>query len=385
MQESNAFQDLIESFPLLTSIDPIALKFGIILFSIAIIYFIRRVGFDMIELGLLRISSLEHYVKDIIARLRKPSEIVTIIINFDIVLYVYNDFYTAQHIRDIFNIVYVVVGTYWVYLFINSIIEVKLEHIESAKNVKNEVVNLGLKILNFAIVLVGLLILLNLLGVDLTAILSGLGIGGIAVALAAKDSLANFFATVSILISDTFSQGDWIQIGASEGTVVEIGLRVTTIRTFDNAMISIPNATLANGDVKNWNKRAIGRRIKMSIGVKYDSKAENIKKAVEAIRGMLQEHPMIATSMTEYEFEEAKKLVTQDDVYGVKKTLLVYLDEFGPSSINILVYCFSKSVVWSEWLETKEDVMYRIMNILQENHLEFAFPSLSLYHENKNS
>ena len=96
-------------------------------------------------------------------------------------------------------------------------------------------------------------------------------------------------------MSDVFSQGDWIVSDGKEGTVVEIGLRVTTLRTFDNAMISIPNGVLANGDVKNWNRRVIGRRIKMKLGVKYNSKAENINNAVLAIREMLKDHKGIAT------------------------------------------------------------------------------------------
>lgn len=76
-------------------------------------------------------------------------------------------------------------------------------------------------------------------------------------------------------------------------------------------------------------------------------------------------------------------MVSKDDLLGVKKTLLVYLDEFSSSSINILVYCFTKSVNWEEWLQTKEDVMHKMMAILEKNNLEFAFPSLSVYHENE--
>ena len=184
-----------------------------------------------------------------------------------------------------------------------------------------------------------------------------------------------------------FSQGDWIAVDGKEGTVVEIGLRVTKLRTFDNALIAIPNAVLANQDVKNWNKRSLGRRIKMHVGVKYDSKRENIQNAIAEIHDMLDKHPGIATKNTEHSYAKSSKkfraVVSKDDEEGVKKTLLVYLDEFGDSSINILIYCFSKSVRWQEWLEVKQDVMFNIMNILEKNSLEFAFPSISLYHENE--
>jgi MscS family membrane protein len=235
------------------------------------------------------------------------------------------------------------------------------------------------------IFLVGLLIILSYAGVDLTAILSGLGIGGLAVALAARESLSNFFGTVSILLSDVFSQGDWIVIGKEEGVVIEIGLRVTTLRTFDNALIAIPNGLLANQDVKNWNKRIIGRRIKMNLGVKYNSKSSDIKNAVNEIREMLLNHPQIATQNTfcDYDSGKSTKLVSHDDEQGVKKTLLVYLDEFSSSSITILVYCFTKSTDWELWLQTKEDVMYKIMGIFEKNSLEFAFASMSIYNENE--
>jgi len=100
---------------------------------------------------------------------------------------------------------------------------------------------------------------------------------------------------------------------------------------------------------------------------------------------MLHNHPQIATKDTKYEhkteYGRMVKLVSKDDLEGVKKTLLVYLDEFGDSSINILVYCFSKSVEWEEWLKTKQDVMEKIMIIFENNSLEFAFPSLSIYNE----
>ncbi|HFB53159.1 MAG TPA: mechanosensitive ion channel family protein, partial [Sulfurimonas autotrophica] len=199
---------------------------------------------------------------------------------------------------------------------------------------------------------------------------------------------SNFFGTLAILASDAFSQGDWVEINGKEGTVVEIGLRVTTLRTFDNALIAIPNGTFASADIKNWNKRKLGRRIKMKLGVKYDSKRQDIKNAIEEIRDMLAHHPDIATKDTKYEHIKRQhgkvaKLVSKDDLEGVKRTLLVYLDEFSDSSINILVYCFSKSVMWEDWLRTKQDVMEKIMEIFEKNNLEFAFPSLSIYDETK--
>jgi len=165
------------------------------------------------------------------------------------------------------------------------------------------------------------------------------------------------------------------------GTVVEIGLRATTIRTFANALISIPNSELANSGVKNWSRRRIGRRIKMNIGVTYQSDFNDIRQAILDIREMLKEHHGIADQRTEYSNSvRESKLVSTEDYKGIKRTTLVYMDEFADSSINILVYCFSRTVDWEEWLEVKEDVMFKVSDILTQNNLEFAYPSLALYH-----
>ena len=349
-----------------------------------LIYFFRKLADRVIQRHILTMEMFSQYSKDIMKRLYKPIDYLVLVVNANMIMYVYNDFSRIEEIAKIFNILYGIFFTFIVYKILNTIATVKLLKINKENSIKNEMINVGLKIINFVILIVGLLIILYFGGVNLTAVLSGLGIGGFAVAFAAKDTISNFFGTLSILFSDVFSQGDWILVGQNEGVVVEIGLRVTTLRTFDNALIAIPNGNFATMEVKNWNRRTLGRRIKMSIGVKYDSKSQDIKNAIVEIREMLDKHKGIATQNTKYTYKEihAPKLISKDDHQGVKKTLLVYLDEFGPSSMNILIYCFTKSVNWQEWLEIKEDVMHKIMEIMEKNSLEFAFPSLSIYNEN---
>jgi len=381
----------INNIDIVKHINPVLDDYGLNVMKIVfmlllsiIIYFFRKIVYVALESYILKIDILSKYSKEILARLKKPIEAAIIIININMIIYVYNDFSSIDLITSIFNIIYALLFTMMFYIVVNTVATIKLSEVPtSKKQIKNELVNVGMKIINFIIVIVGILLVLHFAGVNLTAVLSGLGIGGFAVAFAARDTISNFFGTLSILFSDVFSQGDWIVVGEHEGVVVEIGLRVTTIRTFDNALIAIPNGTFANTDVKNWDRRTLGRRIKMSVGVKYDSKREDIQNAVAQIREMLDKHPGIATVNTKYEHKHwhAPKLVSKDDHDGVKRTLLVYIDEFGDSSINILVYCYSKSVVWHEWLAVKEEVMLNIMEIFEKNNLEFAFPSLSLYHE----
>lgn len=386
-----SFVVYINALPLVEMIDPLLYSYSLsvmkllfILFLILLVYFFRKIVYVAIENYILKIASLRKYSEELLAVQRGPLNLLALVINLNMILYVHNSFSTNATLASAFNVIYAFFLTVIVYRVVNAIAGIKLKNVTSLEaKMKNDLINVGIKILNFIILMIGLLIMLYFAGVDLTAVLSGLGIGAIAVAYAAKDTISNFFGTVSVLVSDVFSQGDWVNVNGQEGIVVEIGLRVTTIRTFDNALIAVPNGTFATANVKNWSKRTLGRRIKMSIGVKYDSKVSDIKNAVIEIRTMLENHPNIATKDTQHEHRRYRvtKLVSADDLEGVKKTLLVYLDEFGPSSINILVYCFSKSVVWNEWLETKEDVMHKIMEIMEKNNLEFAFPSLSIYNE----
>jgi len=336
---------------------------------------------------------LEHYKLDsndidyVHTHINKTINILTSLIIIHVILVVYFGFdIKSFDITKAFSILYVILFGTIIYRVTNLVASIKIEHMQTSKILRKEVINLGIKVSNSIIILLCALLILKIIGVDLTALLSGLGIGGFALAFASKDSIANIFGSISILASDMFEQGDWIEVGDIEGTVVEIGLRGTTIRTFDNALISIPNFKLANEGVKNWSRRSIGRRIKMLIGVTYESEFNDIKKSIEDIREMLKNHPDIANKHTQFQnpYRQAK-LVSKEDFKGVKRTTMVYLDNFGDSSINILIYCFSRSVEWAEWLRVKEDVMYKIADILNQNNLEFAYPTMTIhkYEESK--
>jgi len=316
----------------------------------------------------------------LISMTKKPFNFLLFVIVLEFVFIILSGLSEVDWVFTSFEILYVFISLFLVYRIGNAIAVVKMEQMSLNKHVRNEVVNLGLKMLNVTMGLIALIIILKLLGVNLTALLSGLGIGGVAVAFAAKDTLANFFGSVSILLSELFEQGDWIAMDDMEGHVVEIGLRATTIRTFDNALIAIPNFKLADNGIKNWSRRTMGRRIKMKIGVTYESDMQNIKKALNDIREMLHDHPDIVTEKTEYSNSGRQlKLVSKEDLKGIKRMIMVNLDEFNSSSIDILVYCFSRSVVWKEWMEVKEDVMFKIADILKENDLEFAYPTMMLH------
>lgn len=287
----------------------------------------------------------------------------------------------------IFGVLNTIVFTWLVLTILNGYGMMIISKI-AQKSGKKEVVNLMLKIAYFIIVFIAILIILAKLGFDISAIIASLGIGGLAVALAAKDIIANFFASVLVLFDNSFSQGDWVVVDGTEGTIVETGLRKTTIRTFDNSLVFVPNSKIMNANIKNWSKRKLGRKIGLSIGIEYGTSTEQIQNILNDLRKMLKNHPEIAqpqidSSVNQKDFHSTyrQNMVSVDDLDGYKNTLFVYLDEFASSSINIVIYCFSKTVVWGEFLRVKEDVMLKAMQIVEKNGSGFAFPSTSLYVE----
>ncbi|WP_428026739.1 mechanosensitive ion channel domain-containing protein [Arcobacter sp.] len=279
-----------------------------------------------------------------------------------------------------FNTVYLALFSYMLYRILTNYINQSSDKIfNDYPNIRKEMVDFILRIIKILILIFIALFLLVQLGFDIKAIIASLGIGGIAVALAAKDTLSNFFGSLNIITDNSFSQGDWIEAGNVEGTVVDIRMRTTRIRTFANAMITVPNAQLANMSILNWSKRVIGRRIKMSIGITYDSKMSDIENLVIDIREMLQEHPLIASS--KLNIDKKPYLLKKEDLIGIKNNILVYIDEYANSSINILVYCFSRSPNWEDWLETKQDVIIQISKLVEKNNCSFAFPTQTIHIE----
>lgn len=211
------------------------------------------------------------------------------------------------------------------------------------------------KCLRIFVIFLAVIMTIQNLGYSISGLLASLGIGGLAVALAAKDTLSNIFGSIMILLDRPFHVGDWVKAGDLEGIVEEVGFRSTKIRTFGKTQITVPNNVIANLAVDNISRRP-NRRINITVGVTYETKPEQMRQAVAGIREMLCNHPAI----------------DQDFI-------LVNFTEFGASSLDILVYCFTRTVVWAEYLAAREDVNLKIMEILDGLGLEIAFPSRSIY------
>ncbi|WOE30537.1 MULTISPECIES: mechanosensitive ion channel family protein [unclassified Acinetobacter] len=194
-------------------------------------------------------------------------------------------------------------------------------------------------------------------GMSLSGLMAFGGIGGIAVAMASKDILSNLFSGVMLYFDRPFNIGDWVcsPDREIEGTVVEIGWRLTKIVTFDHRPLYIPNSVFSSISVENPGRMS-NRRIKTDIGLRYED-ANKIAAIVDDIYNMLLHHQKIDTS----------------------QTLLVNFNAFADSSLNIMVYCFTKTTNWSEWLTAQQDVYLSIIEIVHAHGADFAFPSQTVY------
>lgn len=284
---------------------------------------------------------------------------------------------------DATYIVLVIAALVVLFKILDGMILWKMEQISDDNQVlRHEMYNLGIKTVKCLLVIISFSLILRHFGISMGSILSALGIGGLAFALAAKDTLANFFGGMSIFWDNIFSQGEWVTIDAAEGDVVEIGLWTTTLRTFDNALITIPNAGFTSKTVKNWSRRTVGRRIKLHLPVSLENNHEALSRVLERIRVLLQEDPGISGAGSNNlerikQFKKSKrayKFVSERDLAGVKDTQLVYLDNVNAYAFEILVYCFTVTVVFSEWLAIQERVILNVMAILEEEGVTFAYP-----------
>jgi MscS family membrane protein len=279
-----------------------------------------------------------------------------------------------------FELFYILLSAWWVFEAIKFFLYTSLSiRIHRQERVRKELFNLFLNIVKIFIAAVVILVVLARLGVDLTGLITSLGIGGVLIGFTAKDTLTNFFDSIRLVSEQAFSLGDWIETKDVEGFVVEIGLVATRIRTFENALVTIPNSRLANSAIRNWSARLVGRRIKFNLRLAYTYDTAEIERVLAEIRSMLDHHPDIVNDEKLRYLISTKRTVENglfniEDKYGVKRTLLVYFDRIDTYSMNILIYAFSISVNWEEWLRVKQDVLTRIISIVDRSTLELAVP-----------
>ncbi|MBM7035472.1 mechanosensitive ion channel family protein [Vibrio ulleungensis] len=212
------------------------------------------------------------------------------------------------------------------------------------------------KLSRMIIIVIGLVSVLQSMGLSLSGVMTMGGVGGLVAGFAAKDLLSNFFGGWMIYFDKPFKVGDWIRSPdrSIEGTVERIGWRMSVIRTFDKRPLYIPNAIFSSIVVENPS-RMTNRRIKETIGIRYDD-AEKMHTIIKAVKQMLRNHPAIDT----------------------RQTMIVNFDSFGPSSLDFFIYTFTKTVNWIEFHEVKQDVLLKVIQIIHQQGADVAFPTQTL-------
>ena len=247
--------------------------------------------------------------------------------------------------------------------FLFRIIDISLKYIARIANrteskLDEEMLPFISRAIKVILSIIVLLWILQLSGYNISSLLAGLGIGGLAMALGLQDTLSNFFGSISIFADRPFIVGDMVKIGEIQGTVEEIGFRSTRIRTFEATLVSIPNKTVANSIIDNLSRRS-KRRVEQTIGITYSTTTEQIEKVVSSIREIISRNEEVDPEI-----------------------VLVNFSNFGDSSLDITIIYFIKSADFREYLAVKERINLAIMRKLEELGVSIAFPTRSIYIEN---
>jgi len=353
--------NVYKEFPILGQ-DIFGVTYGQILVAIALfvlILFIRPLFVSMLIKSALKLTSKTDtkYDDRVIKNLRKPLKFLFLILGLYIfvsILYIQSHFVnlllSSLAMYNLFWIIYTIVDAMQGIVY-KGMKKLSGEHSDSLSK-------FILRIIYILIWVVGASSILSIWGVNVTALIASLGLGGLAFALAAKDTAANLFGSIAILLDKSIKIGDWIKVNGVEGTVEDIGMRTTKIRTFYKSLVVVPNQIVANSHIENFSRRET-RRILMRIGLTYDTTNKQIESIISDIKSLLKSHNGIAQN----------------------ETMLVNFDNFGDSAKEIFIYTFTDTAIWQEYLNIKEDIAYKIDEIVRKNGSSFAFPSHSLYIE----
>ena len=257
----------------------------------------------------------------------------------------------------------VICSIFWTILRSVEFIGVKLKDraAQTESKVDDGLIPFAIDLTKVLVYIFALVIILgNVFDVNITALVAGLGVGGVAIALASKESIENLLGSFTIFFDKPFAVGDVITLGGVTGKVEKVGFRSTRIRTFDKSIVTVPNKNIINTELDNLGVRPV-RRVKFNIGLTYDTTIEQIKNIVNDIQKLVDDHPM-----------------TNED--GRVRFL-----SFGASSLDIMVLYYVNSPEWEDLIDTQQKINYNIIEIVNKHNSEFAFPSTSVYIEKNNS
>ncbi len=215
--------------------------------------------------------------------------------------------------------------------------------------------------LKIFIAVAGVVFIANNLNIDITGLLAGLGLGGLAFALAAKDLVQNFFGSITVLMDRTFTVGDWIIVDDIEGSVEEMGFRSTRIRTFYNSLVTVPNSRFITADVDNMGARRY-RRYKQKFGLTYDTPPEKIEAFCEGLREIVRQHP-----------------------YMRKDYFQIWFNDLGASALEVLIYVFWETPDWTAELRERQRFLLDALRLAEALGVEFAFPTQTIHLQQEQS
>lgn len=294
----------------------------------------------------------------ILESFEKPLRVLFIVLGLYFAFsYASNSVSVDETISNLFRSVLVILIAWGIYDLTGSQ-SVLSEELKKKINIDNILVPFFSKVARFIIIAMAIVIIAQEWNYDVNGFIAGLGLGGLAFALAAKDALANIFGGIVIIMEKPFLIGDWINTPSVEGFVEDISFRSTKIRAFNQSLITVPNSTLANEAITNFTRMG-KRRITFSLGVTYDTSRDRLEKCVQEIKKMLANHPGVHPD-----------------------TIFVFFETFNDSSLDIFLYFFTNTTIWEEFLAVRQDINFKIMEILEKVEVSVAFPSRSIYFEN---
>lgn len=221
--------------------------------------------------------------------------------------------------------------------------------------------NFAVRLIRVIITVLGAAAILQEWDFNIGAVLGGLGLIGMAVAFGAQNLISNLFGGVAIFVDKIFVEGEWIKTNDVEGTVETVGFRTTKIRRFDKALVTVPNSDLADNAVTNFS-RMTNRRIYWMVGLEYRTTNDQLKQVVDGLNDYIRGND-------DFETDPAKV------------STLIHADSFNSSSIDIMLYCFTTTTKWAEWMQVKEELLYHLKTLVEDAGTGFAFPSSSIYVE----
>lgn len=254
---------------------------------------------------------------------------------------------------------FVIISFNWIVLRIIDFVALVMAYKASLTESKSDdqLVPFVRELFKILAIIVGVFVVLGMVfEINVLTLITGLGIGGIAIALAAKDSLENLFGSFTIFLDKPFVVGDLVKVDGIEGTIEKVGFRSTQIRSMDKSIITVPNKKMIDNALENLTLRNF-RRVKFTLALTYETTPEQLKLITDDINKLINEHP------------------------NIKEESIAIFEEFGDYSLNLMVLYFIEMMEYYPYLKIKEDLNYQITQIIYKHGSSFAYPTRTIIHQ----